>query len=63
MNTMNEPLASKYFEIFNFPEYSREEHLNLSKGKKKRIRMVKKNSDNEKFLLYIHRDIISWDLF
>lgn len=31
MNTMNEPLASKYVETFNFPEYSREEHLSLSK--------------------------------
>lgn len=31
MNTMNEPLASKCVETFNFPEYSREEHLSLSK--------------------------------
>ena len=37
MNTMNEPLASKYFETFNFPEYSREEQLNLGKGKNREL--------------------------
>lgn len=37
MNTMNEPLTSKYVEIFNFPEYSREDQLNLSKGEKREL--------------------------
>lgn len=44
-------LPSKCVETSNFPVYSREEQFYLSKGK--RIRMVEKNSNNEKFLLYI----------
>lgn len=51
MNTINEPLASKCVETSNFPVHSREEQF--TEGEEKRIRMVEKNCNNEKLLLYI----------